>query len=238
MNLPDFEKGSPVTAEQMAALANRVRALQARVGGCAVSRRHSKKIEADYFAFELRLLNGLIYFRRGWVNAGNGKLLPVGAQEWNAIGPIKPCTIWAEITEEGGEVKQEEYDVTTPELNCRRRLGYIREEKQQVEGREMVVFAVVQVLGGLLNPLAPRREMGCPTDGLTALKNHFGKGEGGHDYMHAGAVYGDGYVLDGEPQPFARVPFGYSVSMGEAQLPTEIGGNTLSLFMSFSCRIM
>ena len=160
MSLPEFKQGAPLTADALNVLADRVRAMQGRVpGAAAVSTAWAvgRFIPGRRYGFELAAWNGLVWVRQGWVDAGNGHLYSVGVREWNDLGPLRPMTVWLEMTETEGEVKVTEYDESTAETNLRRRLGYVREVPGEGEDAAPV-WHCVQLLGGLVAPAAPRRK--------------------------------------------------------------------------------
>ena len=163
--LQEFQQGEPLTAAALNALASRIRALQQREAQSGqLVYRPRRVLPGRHFAFQLAELNGCIWYRQGWLDVA-GKLVPVGDKEWNLLGGMKPCTVWLNITrgEAGavsGTVEQGELDLETPETNLRRRLGYVRTEEAQDEYG--LIWHAVQVLGGVISPVAPRRQMGAP----------------------------------------------------------------------------
>lgn len=233
--LPGFAAGQPLRADALAALAARVRELTARQaagGGAATARR--RVLPGRRYAFQLAEMNGVIFCRQGWIDAGNGQLVAVGASEWNAVGPVRACTVWLEVLtgadgQREGRVVQTELDLTTPETNLRRRLGYVRPE----DGTPML--HCVQVLGGLVTPAAPRRVMGvADTASGPAGAESFKKLDAAWYYRHAGGVLGSGYTVDGEEKARRGVALRFTCEMGALQLPPEDGGNRLALQMSFN----
>jgi hypothetical protein len=236
--LPEFKQGEPLTAAALNALASRIRGLQLRAAqNGQVVQRARGVLPGRHFAFQLAELNGCIWYRQGWLDVA-GELVPVGEKEWNLLGGMKPCTVWLNITrgEDGtatGTVEQGELDLTTPERNMRRRLGYVRKEAAADGAGE--VWHAVQVLGGVISPVAPRRQMGTPAAPPEPEK--FGKTDGASYYMHAGCVRGGGYTVDGVAQTGRRVVLGYSVELHTHELPAEHGGTRLVQSMSFATNI-
>ena len=226
--LPEFKQGEVLTAEALNALASRIRSLQLRAAhNGQVMQRVRRVVPGRHFAFQLAELNGCIWYRRGWLDVG-GELVPVGDAEWNLLGGMKPCTVWLNVTREGdstvtGTVEQGELDLTTPEKNTRRRLGYVRIEEAQDEYGP--IWHAVQVLGGIVSPVVPRRQMGTPYAGKPEL---FKKSDAGWYYMHAGGVMSTVYT---------PVKLGFSVDMGAMELPAEHGGRRLLQSMGFATNI-
>jgi hypothetical protein len=151
---------------------------------------------------------------------------------------MKPCTVWLKVERAvggvvTGTVEQGELDTTTPELNTRRRLGYVRTVDAQ-DGYGQVWHAV-QVLGGVISPAAPRRQMGAPAAPPTA--GIYGKSDVSMYYMHAGSEKGSGYCVGDEVYPPRRIVLGYSVDMGTMELPAEHGGTRFVQSMSFAANI-
>lgn len=236
--LPEFKAGEPLTAAALNALGSRIRSLQLRAAqNGRVVQRARRVLPGRHFAFQLAELNGCIWYRQGWVDVA-GELVPVGDKEWNLLGGMKPCTVWLNITrgEDGsvtGTVEQGELDLTTPERNMRRRLGYVRTEEAQDEYGP--IWHAVQVLGGVVSPVAPRRQMGTPAGSPAAEK--FCKSDAGVEYMHAGHVRGGGYSVGGEAHAGRWVKLGYNNELHTMELPPEHGGTRLVQSMGFATNI-
>lgn len=234
--LPDFVKGQPLRADALGALAARVRELAARMpGGGGVHSTRRRVLPGRRYGFQLAELSGVIYCRQGWIDVGNGVLVPVGEQEWNPVGVLRPCTVWLEISTDAsgtrtGQVAQTDFDATTPETNLRRRLGYVRADAEDEQ-----MLHCVQVLGGLVTPCAPRRTMGV-ADSASGPQGaaSFASLDAAWYYRHAGGVIGGGYTVDGEAKPRTGVQLRYTCEMGTLQLPPEDGGNRFALQMSFN----
>lgn len=235
--LPEFKAGEPLTAAALNALGSRIRSLQLRAAhNGQVMQRARRVVPGRHFAFQLAELNGCIWYRQGWLDVA-GELVPVGDAEWNLLGGMKPCTVWLNITrgEDGtatGTVEQGELDLTTPEKNTRRRLGYVRTEDAQDEYGP--IWHAVQVLGGVISPVAPRRQMGAPAMPPTA--DNFGKSDGAMYYMHAGSLTGSGYSVGGETYT-RRVILGYNNELHTMELPPEHGGTRFVQSMGFATNI-
>ena len=233
--LPEFKQGEPLTAAALNALGSRIRSLQLRAAhNGEVMQRARRVIPGRHFAFQLAELNGCIWYRQGWLDVG-GELVPVGDAEWNLLGGMKPCTVWLNITrgEDGtatGTVEQGELDLTTPEKNTRRRLGYVRTEEEPDEYG--YIWHAVQVLGGVISPVAPRRQMGAPS--MTSMADNFGKSDGSMYYIHAGNETGSGYSVGNEVHPPRRVVLAYSIGMTTVEFPAEHGGTRFVQSMSFA----
>lgn len=237
--LPEFKRGAPLTAAALNALASRIRGLQQRAAqsGQLVHRRR-RVLPGRHFAFQLAELNGCIWYRQGWLDVA-GELVPVGDAEWNLLGAMKPCTVWLNITRgEGGTatgtVEQGELDLSTPETNLRRRLGYVRTEEAQDEYGP--IWHAVQVLGGVIAPAAPRRQMGTPA-ASPPTPEKFSKSDGAMYYMHAGSLTGGGYSAGDEEHPPSRVILGYSNELQTVELPAQYGGNRFTQSMAFATNI-
>ena len=236
--LPEFKQGEPLTAAALNALGSRIRSLQLRAAHSGeVTQRARRVIPGRHFAFQLAELNGCIWYRQGWLDVG-GELVPVGDAEWNLLGGMKPCTVWLNVTREGdgtatGTVEQGELDLTTPEKNTRRRLGYVRTEDAQDEYGP--IWHAVQVLGGVISPVAPRRQMGTPAMPPTA--GNFGKSDGARYYQHAGNLTGSGSSEGDEARSPRRVKLGYSNKLQALELPTEHGGTRFMQSMGFATNI-
>lgn len=236
--LPEFKTGEPLTAAALNALGSRIRSLQLRAAhNGQVMQRARRVVPGRHFAFQLAELNGCIWYRQGWLDVA-GELVPVGDAEWNLLGAMKPCTVWLNITrgEDGtatGTVEQGELDLTTPEKNTRRRLGYVRTEDAQDEYG--AIWHAVQVLGGVVSPVAPRRQMGAPAMPPTA--DNFGKSDGAAYYQHAGSLTGSGYSVRGEAHTPRRVILGYNNELHTMDLPPEHGGTRFVQSMSFATNI-
>lgn len=168
-DLPRFERGETLRAEDLNTLAARVRELQRRVAGCnAPVHRPRVMLPGRRYAFQLFEREGVVYYRQGLLDIGNGQYVTVGEAEYNPVGVLRPCTIWLRMTpnEDGrsytASLVQTEYDETTPEINEYRRLGYIRTESRVVgDGESATVWHLVQVCGGLMSPYTPRRMLSC-----------------------------------------------------------------------------
>ena len=235
--LPEFRKGEPLTAEVLNALASRIRALQGR-GGAGLhlgGRRVRRVIPGRHFAFQLAELNGCIWFRQGWLDVG-GELVRVGDAEWNVLGAMRPCTVWLNVSREVVESAAEgdgepqvvvsatvevgELDMETPETNLRRRLGYVRQEEgEDGEGR---VWHAVQLLGGVVAPCAPRRQMGTADAGES-----FRKSDAGQHWLNAGNVAGSGYRVGEREVPGRRVGMAFYNQLQEWEFPAAQGGRRL-----------
>lgn len=232
MSLPGFTRGEPLTAAALNALGNRVRLLQGQMrkpelGG--TERRVRCFVPGRHFAFQLAEMNGLVWVRQGWVDAGNGRLYQVGDAEWNALGPLKAMTVWLEMTEADGRVVVTDYDATTPELNTRRRLGYVRVE--DAGDGSGAVYHCVQVAGGLMVPAAPRRMMGGNTWSTPPVP---AKGDDGIAWMTAGNLRGvDFEVVPGRYYAGRSVGLAYMNRMGTLQLPLTHGGHRTAMVLSF-----
>lgn len=236
--LPEFKQGEPLTAAALNALGSRIRSLQLRAAqNGEVAQRVRRVIPGRHFAFQLAELNGCIWYRQGWLDVA-GELVRVGDAEWNLLGGMKPCTVWLNITrgEDGaatGTVEQGELDLTTPEKNTRRRLGYVRTEDAPDEYGP--IWHAVQVLGGVISPVAPRRQMGAPAMPPTA--DNFGKTDGAMYYQHAGRVIGSGYSVGDEAHPPRWVILGFNNELHTMELPPEHGGMRFMQSMSFATNI-
>ncbi len=237
--LPEFKQGEPLTAAALNALASRIRALQQRAAQSGqLIHRPRRVLPGRHFAFQLAELNGCIWYRQGWLDVA-GKLVAVGDKEWNLLGGMKPCTVWLNVTrgEAGavtGTVEQGELDLETPETNLRRRLGYVRTEEEEDEYG--LIWHAVQVLGGVIAPAAPRRQMGTPAV-LTPTAEQFGKSDGAMYYMHAGSLTGGGYSVGEEVHPPSRVILGYSNKLQTVELPVQHGGSRFTQCMEFATNI-
>jgi hypothetical protein len=237
--LPEFKAGEPLTAAALNALASRIRGLQQRAAQSGqLVHRTRRVLPGRHFAFQLAELNGCIWYRQGWLDVA-GELVPVGDAEWNLLGGMKPCTVWLNITrgEDGtatGTVEQGELDLTTPEKNTRRRLGYVRTEEAQDDFG--AIWHAVQVLGGVIAPCAPRRQMGTPA-ASPPTPEKFGKSDGAMNYMHAGSLTGGGYSVGGEAHAPRRVILGYSNDLRTMELPALHGGTRFTQIMSFATNI-
>ena len=225
--LPQFRKGEPLQAAQMAALACRIRELQRRQTDGTLNHTvgFRRVLPGRAFAFELAEKNGVIWHRVGWVELA-GKLTRVGDAEWTPLGGVRPCTIWLEMELNEGQLSAAvtvgELDLTTPETNLRRRLGYVRTEEGADGG---TLWHCIQVLGGMVSPTAPRRQMGTAYPDEPA---QFRKSDTGWMYQHAGSEPGT------RPQP---VQFGYACELGEMMLPDEYGGRRFAQVMAFATNI-
>ena len=236
--LPEFKQGEPLTAAALNALGSRIRSLQLRAAhNGQVMQRARRVVPGRHFAFQLAELNGCIWYRQGWLDVA-GELVPVGDAEWNLLGGMKPCTVWLNITrgEDGtatGTVEQGELDLTTPEKNTRRRLGYVRTEDAQDEYG--AIWHAVQVLGGVVSPVAPRRQMGTPA--YLPSADNFSKSDGAIEYQHAGCLTGSGYSVGDEEHPPRWVILGYNNKLHTMELPPEHGGTRFVQSMSFGTSI-
>ncbi len=236
--LPEFKPGEPLTAAALNALGSRIRSLQLRAAhNGQVMQRVRRVVHGRHFAFQLAELNGCIWYRQGWLDVA-GELVPVGDAEWNLLGGMKPCTVWLNITrgEDGtatGTVEQGDLDLTTPEKNTRRRLGYVRTEDAQ--GEYGPIWHAVQVLGGVVSPVAPRRQMGPPAWKPTA--DNFGKCDGAIEYRHAGSLTGSGYSVGDKEYPPSWVILGYNNDLHTMELPPEHGGTRFVQSMGFATNI-
>lgn len=237
--LPEFKQDEPLTAAALNALASRIRGLQRRAAqsGQLVHRRR-RVLPGRHFAFQLAELNGGIWYRQGWLDVA-GELVPVGDKEWNVLGAMKPCTVWLNVTRgEGGTatgtVEQGELDLDTPETNLHRRLGYVRTEEGQ-DGYGPIWHAV-QVLGGVIAPAAPRRQMGTGAD-IRPTPERFCKNDCAMLYRHAGNLIGSGYSVGEEAHPPSWMQLGYSVDLQTIELPAQHGGNRFTQSMSFATNI-
>lgn len=227
MSLPGFSKGAPLTADALNVLAARVRDLQQRAAGGGVFLRGmaARCVPGRQFAFRLAVLNGLVWVRRGWVDAGHGRLFAVGEEEWTALGPVKGMTVWLEISEFQGAVVVTDYDEVTPETNLRRRLGYVR-EVDAADGNGQVLH-LVQLLGGLVTPAAPRRAMGMNT-----MTGEFSKGDRCWDWVRAGNLRGtDVTVAPGHYAGGRSVGMGYMMDVMATHFPASEGGARLTQVM-------
>lgn len=237
--LPEFRKGEPLTAEGLNALASRIRALQGR-GGAGIQlggRRVRRVIPGRHFAFQLAELNGCIWFRQGWLDVG-GELVRVGDAEWNVLGAMGPCTVWLNVSREvvapaaegDGEpqvvvsatVEVGELDIDTPETNLRRRLGYVRQEEG--EDGSVGVWHAVQLLGGVVAPCAPRRQMGTAN---AEEPSRFRKSDAGQHFLHAGDVAGSGYRVGEREVPGRRVSMAFYNQLEEWEFPAAQGGRRI-----------
>lgn len=226
--LPRFRKGDTITAEQMRALAGRIRVLmQRQTDGCITATQGMRRIiPGRAFAFQLGEMNGVLWYRCGWLELA-GQLTRVGDAEWNPLCGIHPCTVWLEmpLSDGGGfdepRVVFTDLDMETPETATRRRLGYVRTED---DGNGGTLWHLIQVCGGMMSPTAPRRQMGTayPED-----PSRFRKSDTGWMYLHAGH----------EPQTNGRVTFGYACQLGEVPMPTERGGRRFAQVMAFNTSI-
>lgn len=236
--LPEFKPGEQLTAAALNALGSRIRSLQLRAAhNGQVMQRARRVVPGRHFAFQLAELNGCIWYRQGWLDVA-GELVPVGDAEWNLLGGMKPCTVWLNITRGAdgkatGMVEQGELDLSTPETNLRRRLGYVRTEEAQDEYG--AIWHAVQVLGGVVSPVAPRRQMGAPAMPPTA--EDFGKSDGADYYQHAGSLTGSGYSVGGAEHTPRRVILGYSNELHTMELPPEHGGTRFVQSMGFETNI-
>lgn len=236
--LPGFKQGEPLTADAMNALAGRIRSLQQRATQIArLAHRSRRVLPGRHFAFRLAELNGCLFHRQGWLDVA-GVLVPVGDAEWNLLGPMKPCTVWLNVTRANGVcsgiVEQGELDLTTPETNLHRRLGYVRTEAAK-DGSGLIWHAV-QVLGGVIAPAAPRRQMGTPA-ATPPTPEKFGKSDGAMYYMHAGSLTGSGYAVGEEAHPGRRVVLGYSNAMQTVEFAAQDGGRRFVQCMGFATNI-
>ena len=237
--LPEFREGEPLTAAALNALGSRIRGLQQRAAyNGEVHQRVRGVIPCRHFAFQLAELNGCIFYRQGWLDVG-GELVRVGDAEWNLLGRMKPCTVWLIVERAGGgvvtgKVEQGDLDLDTPEKNTRRRLGYVR-TVDAPDGYGQVWHAV-QVLGGVISPAAPRRQMGAPAAAPPTAAN-YGKTDAAMYYMHAGSEKGSGYGVGDRWYSPRRIVLGYSVDMGTMELPAEHGGTRFVQSMSFAANI-
>lgn len=238
--LPSFEQGEPLTAAALNALASRIRGLQQRAAqrGQLVHRMR-RVLPGRHFAFQLAELNGCIWFRQGWLDVA-GELVPVGDREWNSLGGMRPCTVWLNVTrgEDGavrGAVVCGELDLTTPETNLHRRLGYVRTGEAQDGGGP--VWYAVQVAGGVIAPAAPRRQMGTPAMGGEPVPEGFCRSDAGMCYMHAGSLTGSGYAVGEETHPPRRVVLGYSNAMQTVEFAAQDGGRRFVQCMGFATNI-
>lgn len=231
MSLPEFKQGAPLTADALNVLADRVRAMQGRApGAAAVSTAWAvgRFIPGRRYGFELAAWNGLVWVRQGWVDAGNGHLYSVGVREWNDLGPLRPMTVWLEMTETEGEVKVTEYDENTPETNLRRRLGYVREVPGEGEDAAPV-WHCVQLLGGLVAPAAPRRTLGYSE--RTAVPE---KGDVTWELALAGNLRGVGYKeVPGRYYGGRSVNLRYGTNVHEVWQQAARGGNRLAMTLHF-----
>ena len=246
MMVPEFRKGDVLRAADLNVLADGVRRL-AGDGGDADGgfRQGVRRLWIGRrFGFQLAEVHGVLWFRQGWVDAGNGRFLRVGKREWNVIGKFRAGTIWLELdvdvlraAAEGpaddmevGKVVMGDYDEVTPERSLRRRLGYVR----PLEGDG---FACVQVLGGLVSPCAPRRMMGVAWNGVEPVAGSWKKCDDAWHFRHAGAVTGTGYtaVVSGVEVdvPPARVGMCWECAFSEVFFPAVDGGRRFASVMQF-----
>ena len=237
--LPEFKQGEPLTAAGLNALASRIRGLQLRAAqNGQVAQRVRRVIPGRHFAFQLAELNGCIWYRQGWLDVA-GELVPVGDAEWNLLGGMKPCTVWLNIMREGdtvtGTVEQGELDLTTPEKNTRRRLGYVRTE--EAPDGYGAIWHAVQVLGGVVSPVAPRRQMGTPAMHPTPTADGFVKSDGAVYYLHAGSLTGSGYSVGNEEYLPCRVILGFDNELHTVDLPPEHGGTRFVQSLKFATNI-
>ncbi len=215
-SLPSFEAGQPLRADALNALAARIRELQARQPSSGGGISHARRvIPCRHYAFELASLNGMMYYRQGWIDTGTGIPQPVGAQEWNVLEKLRPCTVWLEFSgtspdDCSAQVVVGEYDESSPETNFKRRLGYVRADELD-DGTRVPTIYCVQVAGGLMTPIAPRRAMGCPS---LVEPARFCKFDHSLTACYAGAIYGDGQRNDAmQLDTVRRVSFGYAMDM-------------------------
>lgn len=232
MSLPGFTRGEPLRAAALNALGNRVRLLQGQMrkpelGG--TERRVRCFVPGRHFAFQLAEMNGLVWFRQGWVDAGNGRLYKVGDAEWNALGPLKAMTVWLNMTRDEGSVEAGDYDDYTPEHNTRRRLGYVRVE--DAGDGSGAVYHCVQLTGGLMVPAAPRRMMG---GNFWNTPTVLAKGDDGVAWMTAGNLRGEDFEEEpGRYYAGRSVGLAYMNRIETLQLPLTHGGNRTAMVLSF-----
>lgn len=229
-DLPEFEKGGPLTAGDLNAIAARVRELQQRQQGAGMMQNRVRRVvPGRQFAFRLATQAGVIYYRQGWIDVGNGRLQPVGEKEWNPVCGLQACTLWLEIKHEGdvwsAEVVRGDYDDASPEMALRRRLGYVRVESEVTgDGEEAVVYYCIQVNGGLMSPLYPRR-----------LRSDLSASDSGRG--HAGFCMGSGYEVDDKKYRNC-VSTKWAQSISDSDLGGEHGGMRLVQLMLFdSCLV-
>lgn len=237
--LPGFEPRQILTAEDLNALGSRIRSLSnVTMQVYELSERRIRRLPSRHFAFQLAERSGLIWCRRGFLDIA-GELVPVGEKEWNLVGRLEPCTIWLniDIKDDGqfeGKVEAGELELESGESNLHRRLGYVRaEEAQDADGDTYTRYHTVQVLGGLIAPCAPRRQMGIvwPDDPV------FAASDSGVNFMHAGAFRGDGHSVDGKSYLGTRIAFGFNNCIRPLMARPQDGGNRLGQEMAFSCHI-
>ncbi len=219
-DLPRFEKGEPLFARDLNAIAARVRELQQRQQTASMPQNRVRRVvPGRQFAFRLAERAGVIYYHQGWLDIGNGELLPVGEQEWNPVGELRACTIWLEMSHEGGvwaaDVVQGDFDVTSQEMNMRRRIGYVRAERKEIgDGEAVTEYYCIQVCGGLMSALCPRRVRGW--NGQS-----YDNGRG-----HAGFCNGTGYTV-GERKYRNTISTKWAQSIMDMDLGGEHGGMRL-----------